>query len=39
MMDNNTAEQEEDLKLLLLMEQADRNDTVDREKVMQILDC
>ncbi len=37
-MNNDITEQEEDFELLLLMEQADRNDIVDREKVMQILD-
>lgn len=33
-----TEEEKEDLGLLLLMQQSDRNDTATREEVMDILD-
>jgi hypothetical protein len=35
--DNLTQEEKEDLGLLLLMQQADRSDFVNREEVMEIL--
>ena len=36
--ENMTSEEKEDLGLLMLMQQADKNDTVSRDEIMEILD-